>query len=250
MLPRKPRALSPRSRPAKRAEDGLAGKKMMPNDYRKYCGPSDPEENSHSGVVCSRRGQKTIIAVATEHLTDEDIEATSKVTRIIADSFIRRPSMEERAIRQICGFANDGLSMHQADPSGHVLCDAGILLLLRQQARWIVTGKSRVFHFENGKLARQSDPEDLPPFGSGPALGLSVSPSFTVTAEENAFLVCSGALADSVSAEQMEEDLNASRSPSEWMDKLIGRASCQSRSGVSPSGRSLPQPPFWRWFYG
>ena len=48
-----------------------------------------------------------IIATTTEYDTDEDTEVASRVTRSIFDNYMRRPSVEDRAIHTIAVMANN-----------------------------------------------------------------------------------------------------------------------------------------------
>ena len=51
------------------------------------------------------KGPRMIIATTTERGTDEDTENGSRVTRSIIDNFMRRPSLEDRAVTTIYTFA-------------------------------------------------------------------------------------------------------------------------------------------------
>lgn len=166
------------------------------------------------------KGRRMIIATTSEYGTDEDTEITSRVTRSIIDNFLKRPSLDDQAIRTIAVMANNDLAMMRSDSEGHLLCDAAFVFLDRNKARFLVSGRAAAYHFENGKLVRRTSAEEADIIGSGMRYEPHVEPVFELKQEQNAFLVTSPALAQAASDEQLAEALKASKTPEEWMEKL------------------------------
>ena len=161
-----------------------------------------------------------IIATTTESATEEVSEISSRVTRSIFDNFMRRPSLEDMAIRTIASMANNDLSMMQTRDDDSVLCDAAIVFLDKNRARFFISGSSAAWHFENGKLKNRSSREKATTIGYGRIYEPHIEPVFELKQGKNAILVASQTLAEKVSDEDIEKALNESGSPEEWMDRL------------------------------
>lgn len=161
-----------------------------------------------------------IIATTTEAGTDEDTEAAGRVTRQIIDSFLKRPSLSDHAINAVAAMANNDLSMMNLDGELPIGCDASFIFLERNQARFLVAGNAAAWHFENGRLAHRSEAGTAPLIGTGPHYKPRLEPVFALNREENAFLVASPTLAASLKDADLEEALNKSKSPEEWMEQL------------------------------
>lgn len=162
-----------------------------------------------------------IIATTTEQGTEEDTETTSRVTRSMFDNFMRRPSIEDQAIRTIASMANNDLSMMNPENDDAVLCDAAFVFLDRNKARFLISGKSAAWHFEDGKLKNRSSRDAAPQIGSGRYYEPHLEPVFELKQGKNAILAASQTLAEQVSDEEIEKALNESASPEEWMERLV-----------------------------
>ena len=166
------------------------------------------------------KGPRMIIATTSDHTTDEDTDIGSRVTRSIIDNFLRRPSLEDYALTTIATMASNDLAMLHASDEVPLLCDAAFVLMDRNRARFLISGGSVAYHFENGVLAHQSEPAESSIIGSGPRYQPHLDPVFQLNNEKNAFLTASRALAEKLTRENLEETLNASETPEDWMRKL------------------------------
>ena len=161
-----------------------------------------------------------IIATTTDHDTDEDTEAASRVTRSVIDNFMRRPSIEDQAMRVILTMANNDLNMMKTGAEESILCDAAFIFMNRNRVRFLISGRSFALHFENGKLVHRSDAREASVIGYGPRFEPRLEEAFELHQEKNAFLAASGALHESLSDEEIEAALNRSETPEEWMEQL------------------------------
>lgn len=166
------------------------------------------------------KGQRMIIATTTEYGTDEDTELCGRLTRSFIDSYMRRPSVEDRAVRTISAMAGNDVAMIRAEDHRPVLFDSAFVMLNRNVCRFLVSGRSAAYHFEEGKLAHRSDPMEAPAIGSGPRFEPRLEPAFQLNPVQNAFLTASRSLSDRVSDSEIEEALRQSQSPEEWMERL------------------------------
>ena len=166
---------------------------MESSIYCRHCGKKE-EENPRSGVKVATRGPRMIIATTTEQGTEEDTETTSRVTRSMFDNFMRRPSIEDQAIRTIASMANNDLSMMNPENDDAVLCDAAFVFLDRNKARFLISGKSAAWHFEDGKLKNRSSRDAAPQIGSGRYYEPHLEPVFELKQGKNAILAASQTL--------------------------------------------------------
>ena len=161
-----------------------------------------------------------IIATTTEQGTNEDTEAASRVTRSIADNYLRRPSIEDRAVHMLATMANNDLSMISQRDEEPSRCDGAYVFVNHNKARFLTAGDSVAYHFVGGELDHRSDEGVADSFGIGPRYEPNIGPIFELQLAENAFLTASGSLAAAVSAEAICEALRASGTPENWMEQL------------------------------
>lgn len=167
------------------------------------------------------KGPMMIAATTTDHDTDEDSEAGSRVTRSIIDHFVRRPSLEDRALEALSVMANNDLIMLGHDMEKPMLIDTACIFANKGQGRFLISGSSAVFHFEEGRLARRSSPQTASVIGMGSQYRPALDPPFELRNVDTAFLAASGGLVEAVSEEQIRQALNDSKTPEEWMNRLI-----------------------------
>ena len=167
------------------------------------------------------KNQRMIIATTTEYMTDEDTELCGRLTRAVIDNYMRRPSLEDHAIRKIASMAGNDIAMIQTGNDRICMFDAAFIMIKNNFCRFLISGRAAAYHFEDGILAHRSDPAEASVIGSGPRYEPRLEAGFQLEPVRNAFLAASRTLMDSVSEEQIEQALRQSQSPDEWMDRLI-----------------------------
>lgn len=160
------------------------------------------------------------IATTTEYGTDEDTEIGSRVTRSIIDNYMRRPSLKDMAITTIASMASNDLSMMRAGEDRSAPVDAAFVFIDRNHARFLISGRSAAYHFEDGKLLHRSDPKEASVMGQSPRYQPRLEEGFELKPVKNAFLAASPALAAAISDEALEASLEGMESPEVWMEKL------------------------------
>lgn len=169
------------------------------------------------------RGPQMICVTATESGTDEDCEAGGRIAKTLIDHYMRRPSVEDRVMGILAKECNKSLYVPgSADPFG--CCDMAALLMLEEEVRWLVSGTSRVYHFFDRKLAGGSGDSPYPLLGQRMAYDPILDPPIRLREGDNAFLLASRKLAETVSVSEMERTLADSSDAADWMEKLIQRA--------------------------
>ena len=186
------------------------------------------------------RGPQMICVTATENGTDEDCEAGGRIAKTLIDHYMRRPSLEDRVMGILARECNKSLYVPgSTDPFG--CCDMAALLMLEGEVRWLVSGTSRVYYFFDRKLAGGSGDGPYPLLGQRMAYDPILDPPVRLREGDNAFLLASRKLTETVSVSEIEEMLADSSDAADWMEKLIRRAGtdiqfCATTVFVKPMG--------------
>lgn len=185
-----------------------------------YCGPrTDCEKAWGTRIVL--RGPVGVCVTATEAGTDEDCEAAGRIVRIFIDHYMKRPSLRDEALMYITHQCGSTLYA-PSDIAPFLLCDMAALLFLEDQARFFVSGGSRVRHFVDGELVRSSRPGQ-PLLGSTRNYVPALEDPFPLQEGENAFLLSSPKLDELVSEDEIREALLGSVDAEGWLGKLVER---------------------------
>lgn len=174
------------------------------------------------------RGPQMICVTATESSTDEDCEAAGRVTKTLIDHYMRRPSLEDRVMDILLKECNKSLYV-PGNTDSFGCCDMAALLLLEGEARWLVSGTSRVYYFFDGKLAGGSGGSAYPLLGQRLSYNPILDPSVRLREGDNVFLLASRKLSETVSVPELEETLAGSSDAADWMEKLISRAGADTQ---------------------
>ena len=74
-----------------------------------------------------------------------------KVFDVVAQHYMRRPSLKNESLQKITEFAHDAICVQQA-PGYAAECDLVLLMTQGGKFRWICSGKTRIFYFVNGQI--------------------------------------------------------------------------------------------------
>lgn len=186
------------------------------------------------------RGPQMICVTATESGTDEDCEAAGRITKTLIDHYMRRPSLEDRVMSILAKECNKSLYV-PGNMDSFGCCDMAALLLLEGEARWLVSGTSRVWYFFDGKLVGGSGDSAYPLLGQRMAYDPMLDPPLRLREGNNVFLLASRKLAETVSVPELEETLAESSNAVDWMERLISRAGadtqfCATTVFIKPKG--------------
>ena len=158
--------------------------------------------------------------MTSDYDTEEDTELGSRVTRSCIDNYMRKPSLEDRAMSMISTMANNDLIMLLSGRDKPVLFDAAFVFVNHEEARFLISGESAAYYLKDGRLVRSSLPQGTAVIGSGLSYRAGLEPKFTLDGEKNAFLTASKSLNSVLTGEILEETLAESKTPGEWMEKL------------------------------
>ena len=139
---------------------------------------------------------------------DTDPRVFAKPTKIVMESFFKRPSLNDQAMEGIMNVLKDGMLVEQ---SYHYRTEAevGVIFFMGDHFRTAQTGDVVVLHFVDGMLL---NPEVLqesgnPRVGSDDYEGAKVSEAEEFGHGENTFLVCSREFAAAISEQVLEDEL-------------------------------------------
>lgn len=181
------------------------------------------ESSFDPGHVKSAERGKNFVCVLADGINEPrgKVSVGSKVTRIIIENYLRRPSLRDEAISKILEFADNGVMITQT-PAYRVQCATAALMISKNCFRWIQTGQVSLFHFVDGQVVHASDMDAHPPIGAGETTGDVASAVYTLGEGENSFLVCSDSFAKYVHPGEMEKALSAADSAEQWLAMMKG----------------------------
>lgn len=155
-----------------------------------------------------------------------------KITKMMIEGFMRRPSMKDEAFQKLTEFAHDAIAAQQ-NQDYMVTCSVGMVATVGGSYRWMCAGDVRIFHYVNGQMMHES--------GNAPELGLKngqkkdrpeVCAETAFGEGENNFLICSGSFARTVPEAEIEDALAAAENAEGWLKAL--KALYEERGGEEP----------------
>lgn len=194
--------------------------------YSNFISPDlDPQEAKYAG-----KGKNSIGVLAIGFNEPKGQESLGgKVTRVILENYLRRPSLKEEALKKLTEFAHDAICVQQS-PEYQAECALAVLLTQGNEFRWITTGDVRIFHFVNGQIM-ETNRGDAPRLGSGKTREMPEVLGITGFQQgENSFLLCSGSFAKYVNEQEIENALSLSDNAEEWLRTLrdLYESRCES----------------------
>lgn len=133
------------------------------------------------------------IACAAAYPTKESFGASGceKAVTVATETFMRRPSMTDKAPPAISGFINEAVYSIQS-PGRLFFCSTAILYIVNGQFRCILSGTAKLLHFNGGNLISTFDGGSNPLFGKQLRTEFSSSDVISLPHGVNAFLLYSG----------------------------------------------------------
>ena len=151
----------------------------------------------------------------------------SKVTRVVIENYLRRPSLKDEAMEKILEFASSGVLVRQT-PGSRVECNAAMLFVSGGSFRWVRAGAVYLMHFVDGQLLHAAGRSESAPLGAMGAEKAEMLSSTDLGQGENSFLLCSASLVKYVTTEEIESALSMADTPADWLNTL--RSLFESRS--------------------
>ena len=147
-------------------------------------------------------------------------------------------------LREACTNANNAVFAVQQEKGGRMKTTFVFLVIEDGRCRWMHVGDSRLYHFHNGQIQAQTmdhsvsqmavlmgeiTPREirfhedrnrvLRALGSEMAKP-ELSPTVVLTGGEDAFLLCTDGFWEYIYEEEMEQALQESRDPQQWLEKM------------------------------
>ena len=181
--------------------------------YSNYLSPDyDPP-----GIRSESKGKNGVGILAIGYNEPKGQESLGgKVTRVVIEHYMRRPTLKEEGLQKITEFAHDAICVQQA-PGYQAECALGILMTQGDQFRWIVAGDVRIMHFLNGQLMTENK-GNAPRLGSGKTKEMpEVLEATSLQKGENSFLICSESFVQYVREAEIENALSMAENAEEWL---------------------------------
>ncbi len=204
---------------------------MKKADFARYFINKPCGDNYADGNMCFFGGMRgSAAAFAAAHPTQDSRSgiACEKIIRVMADSFLGRPSLCDEAAETLSDFANKNVYALQ-EPYKTFLADAAVLFIHKGKARFVLSGNSRVYYLSDGKAAVMSEARDYMLFGKRARFKEDIPPEFPLSGEANAFAVVCGTGNADFDAEQLEYSFKDSSCAEEWAEKLSSLCSDEDR---------------------
>lgn len=204
---------------------------MKKADFARYFINKPCNDNFAGSDMCFFSGMKGGSAVfAAAHPTSDSRSgiACEKIIRVMADSFLGRPSLCDEAAETLADFANKNVYALQ-EPYRTFLADAAVLFIHRGKARFVLSGNSRVYYLSDGKSAVMSEAKDYMLFGKCARFKEYIPPEFPLSGNVNAFVIVCGTGNTVFDAKQLESSFEGVLCADEWAEKLSSLRSDDDR---------------------
>ena len=145
--------------------------------------------------------------------------ASSKVTKILLENFLRRPSLNDEAMSHLANFANDGIFAMQS-PQYRTSCSAGALFFHKDSYRYLGFGTVRAYHFVDGQIIHAYPETPVESLGSRQHIDSISQPAAKFGKGENSFLLCSANFASAITPDELEESLAEATTAEHWVTLL------------------------------
>ena len=161
----------------------------------------------YPGIALEGKGSHSLLVLAEcENDPKGDRPTADKVTKILVENYLRRPSIKTEGLQQLVAFANDGVLTVQS-PQARVACSLAAIFIQKDAFRIVACGNARVYHFVNKQLVSVFPDRPSPRLGEDMRVTPQLSDIQSFSKGENAFLICTAPFASAVSIDQMEEAL-------------------------------------------
>ncbi len=165
------------------------------------------------------KGGSAVFAAAHPTSDSRSGIACEKIIRVMADSFLCRPSLCDKAMETFADFANKTVYALQ-EPYRAFLADTAVLFVHGGKARFIFSGNARAYYLSDGKAVVMSEARDYMLFGKTIRFKQDYPPEFPLSGNSNAFAIVCGTGNAAFDAEQLESSFEGVSCADEWAEKL------------------------------
>ena len=191
---------------------------MAKISYKNFCN-YDSGEAENKFFRVSEKGGAAAFAAAYPAKGSVVLSACERAVTVSTESFIRRPSLCDEAMKTITGFVNEGIYGMQ-EPRKKTLCSAAVLYIFRGKARCVTMGNSVILYFSDGKLVSAFEgKEDVLP-GVSLREKFESEPEFDLKKGKNAFLIVSSGDKPVLDVSVIESGLQGSETAEDWIKAI------------------------------
>ncbi|MGN0675272.1 MAG: hypothetical protein ACI4KG_05940 [Oscillospiraceae bacterium] len=207
---------------------------MKKADFARYFINKPCNDNYAGSDMCffsGRRGSSAVFAAAHPTSDSRSGIACEKILRVMADSFLGRPSLCDEAMNTLSDFANKSVFALQ-EPYKTFMADSGVLFIRKGKARCVLSGNSRVYFISDGKASAVCEAKDYLLFGKKSRFKEDIPPEFSLSGRVNAFAIICGTGNADLELQQLESSFDGASSADEWAERLSRLCSGNDRLSI------------------
>ncbi len=154
------------------------------------------------------KGQRGICCLASGvNIPKADAERIpAKVTELLVESYMKRPSLGAEASDGIYKRANDSVLVNQS-PQYPLAVSASAVFILKNKFIYNAAGDNYIFHFVDGVFKDVFTGADSAPLGNLRFSSPKTGDEITFSKGENTFLICTAKFAQAFSTNRLEKEL-------------------------------------------
>lgn len=177
-------------------------------------------------IKCEQRGKNNVFVLANgTHEPKEKRIIASKVSRVIIESFMKRPSLDDVAFAKIVEMANSAVLASQT-PNFRIQCEYLMLCLCQNKVKWIRNGDVTLLHFADGELISRTEREPSVALGEELTVEADVYETETLGKGDHYLIGFTGDLEQKLSAGVIAKHVSNAESASGLQSMLLRQYVC------------------------
>lgn len=185
-------------------------------DFAQYT-PLDSFDN----IKCEQRGNHNVFLLANGlHEPKEKRTIASKVCRVMIETFLKRPSLNELAFHKIVEMANNAVLASQT-PNFRIQCEYLMLCLCKNKAKWARNGDVTLLHFADGELVSRTEKDPQAALGEELNAEAEIYETETLGKEDHYLIAFTGNLEKKVSVDAIAKHVRNADSAAGLQSMLL-----------------------------
>ena len=208
----------------------------MKLDFAKYT-PMDSCDNIRSEC---RGSNKLFVLANGKNEPKGNRRIASKLSKVLMESFLKRPSMKKVAFEKIADLGNNAVLAAQS-PNYRTQCEYLLLALRGNKIRWSRNGDVTLLHFANGELISRTENKPALPLGDALDVEAEVYDTEVLENKRHFLIAFSDAFKAAVPLQSIERCVRGTASAQALLNNLMQQYSkAGSDENVSLFALHLP----------
>ena len=197
----------------------------MKLDFAKYA----PMECCDSIRTEHRGGYEVFVLTNGLNEPKGDRKISSKLSKVLIESFLKRPSLKEIAFEKLTEMANSAVICTQT-PNFKIQCEYLFLILKGKQIRWFRNGNVKLWHFADGEFVSGTDGNDVPPLGDCLDVSADIYDAEVLDKKDHYIIAASGDFDHIVPLQSIERCVRSYDTAQELLNALLQQYSANGGS--------------------